>query len=212
MLAVLATAPTACGQNAPTKAASPMTCTTPADRDMIENALGHYPEDVSPLSTAVLCDDRAGVDAALAGRADPNLREPGGLTPVLIAAALSREEILRKLLAAGGDPDAYESDTGQLALAYALAAGVHHQDWRAYDTLLDKADINAGGGKVTPIGDWAVTLGQFDRVAELLDRGYRKDLSGLAWTLERRSAGDAGEARDKALAKVRALIATEARP
>lgn len=213
MLAALAAAPAACSDRAPPTLAKLMTCTNPpADRPMIENALGYYPEDVSPLSRAVLCDDGAAVDKALAGRADPNLREPGGLTPVLIAAALSRDEILRKLLAAGGDPNSYESDTGQLALAYALAAGVHRRDWRTYETLLDHgADINFGGGKVTPIGEWAQSLGQFETVSDLLDRGYRKDLTGLAWSLERRSAGDATQARDKALAKLRALIAAQSR-
>ena len=208
LLAALATVPAACGQAAKAKL---MTCqNAQSDRDAIENALGYFPEDVSPLSAAVLCDDRAAVDAALAGRADPNQREPGGLTPVVIAAALSREEILRKLLAAGGDANSYESDTGQLALAYALAAGTHRKDWRAYYTLLDHgADVNFGGGKVTPIGEWAESLGQFDKISELLDRGYRKDLPGLAWSVERRSAGDAAAARDRALAKLRALIAAE---
>lgn len=190
-----------------------MTCTNPPDgRERIANALGYYPEDVSALSAAVLCDDRPAVERALAGKADPNLREPGGLTPVLIAAALSRDEILHKLLTAGGDANSYENDTGQLALAYALAAGVHAKDWRAYYTLLEHgADINFGGGKVSPIGEWAEALGQFDKVAELLDQGYRKNLSGLAWSLSRRSAGDAAPARDAALAKLRSVIAAEGR-
>jgi hypothetical protein len=208
MLPVLAAAPAACREDASSTMAETMTCTNPSGgREPIENALGYYPEDVSTLSAAVLCDDRSAVGRALAGKADPNLREPGGLTPVLIAAALSRDEILRKLLAAGGDANSYESDTGQLALAYA-----HAKDWRAYYTLLEQgADINFGGGKVTPIGEWAEALGQFDKIAELLDRGYRKDLPGLAWSLARRSAGDAAPARDAALAKLRKLIAAEGR-
>ena len=70
------------------------------DRAVIENAFGYYPDDVSPLSQAILCDDVAKADRLLAQGASPNQREPGGLTPVLIAAALSRDALLARLLQA----------------------------------------------------------------------------------------------------------------
>lgn len=187
---------------------------SPIERNKIENAFGYYPDDVSPLSTAVLCDDASGVDAALAAGADPNLREPGGLTPVLFAAGVSRDAILRKLLAAGGDPNGYESDTRSLALFFALSAGLHFKDWRAYYTLLDSgADINFGVPAGNTIAFWAAALNQFDKVAELLDRGYRHDLDGLAKMLEDRHVSERAQAaRERALKRARALIAARDRP
>lgn len=179
-----------------------------ADRSAIENALGYFPDDLSPLGTAVLCNDAAAVEEALKAGADPNTREPKGLTPVLIAAALSRDPILKRLLAAGGDANAHESDTRTLALSFALSAGLHGKDWRAYETLLASgADVNRSVDNGPTVAEWAVSLGQFDRVPELLERGYRRDLPGLAYTLEHHQAAPAARpARDKALAAVKARI------
>lgn len=181
------------------------------DRAVIENAFGYYPDDVSPLSQAILCDDAPKADRLLAQGASPNQREPGGLTPVLIAAALSRDALLARLLQAGGDPNAYESDTRTLALSYALSAGVHQGDWRAYERLIDEgADINRSAQGGPTIARWASSLGQFDKVEQLLDRGYRADLPALARSVERRNVPDkAKPAQARLLARIRAMIATD---
>lgn len=180
-----------------------------ADRDAIANALGTMPTGLSPLGDAALCDDMAGAEAALKAGGDPNSREPGGLTPVVIAAALSRDAILQRLLAAGGDANAYEADTRTLALSFALSAGLHGKDWRAYQTLLAHgADVNRSVENGPTVAEWAVSLGQFERVPELLERGYRRDLPGLAYSIESYQAAPAARgARDAALAAVKALIA-----
>ncbi|MDV5822858.1 ankyrin repeat domain-containing protein [Sphingobium naphthae] len=181
------------------------------DRAVVENAFGYYPDDVSPLSQAILCDDAAKADRLLAQGASPNQREPGGLTPVLIAAALSRDALLARLLQAGGDPNAYESDTRTLALSYALSAGVHQGDWRAYERLIDEgADINRSAQGGPTIARWASSLGQFDKVEQLLDQGYRADLPALARSVERRNVPDkAKAAQARLLARIRAMIATD---
>lgn len=179
------------------------------NRDVIENAFGYFPKDVSRLSTAVLCDDEKAVAAALNSGANPNQPEPGGLTPVVIAAGVSRDAILRRLLKAGGDPNAFESDMQTLALSYALSAGVHFNDWRAYYTLLDEgADVNFSADGVSTIATWASALGQFEKVLELLDRGYRHDLKDLEGAIEVIVvSAEARPAQAAALARVRALIA-----
>ena len=216
VLAALLLPASACGGEATTAAARaqggcPML--SAADRTVIENALGYFPDDLSPLGNAVLCDDAAGVEAALKGGADPNAREPKGLTPVLIAAALPRDPILQRLLAAGGDANAHESDTRTLALSFAISAGLHGGDWRGYRTLLAKgADVNRSvENGPTPV-EWAVSLGQFDRVPELIERGYDHDLPGLAYSIVHYQAAAAKRpARDQALAAVRAAMAKAGR-
>lgn len=184
----------------------------PGERIKIENLIGSYPRDVSPLSTAVLCDDAAAVDAELKRGADPDKRERSGKTPVLYAAALSRDAILRKLLDAGGDADAFDG-ANRLALSLAFSAGLHFDDWRAYYTLLERgADVNFSANGVSTVAVRAVALGRPDKATELLDRGYRHDLPGLAQSLENRAVTDDQlAARDAALARVRALITEQKR-
>jgi len=181
----------------------------PTELNKIENIFGSVPVDVSPLSTAVLCDDLDGVHAELAKGADPNRREPDGGTPVLFAAGLSRDAILRKLLDAGGDPNSFETDSNFSALTYALSVGIWFQDWRAYYTLLERgADVNFKRDGLSTVAQRAAVLGQFEKVLELLDRGYRHDLERLEGTLGRLAVSDkALPARDRALARVRELIA-----
>lgn len=177
------------------------------ERDKIENLLGYFPDDVSSLSRAVLCDDRGTVEAQLRTGASPNRREPGGLNPVLIAAALSRPAILEDLLRAGGDPNSYETDTRSLALQYALSAGIHYDDWRAYELLLTRADINFRPPTGATIAEDATALGAIDKVLDLLDRGYHNDLPGLAKSLEVGHFTQPTEAlRLKALERTRALV------
>lgn len=181
------------------------------DRAVIENAFGYYPDGLSPLSQAILCDDSAKVDRLLTQGANPNQREPGGLTPVIVAAALSREPMLLRLLNAGGDANAHESDTRTLALSYAFSAGVHRDDWRAYYCLLDHgADINLSADGGPTIARWASSLGRFDKVVELLDRGYRHDLPALARSVQSRNVPDKAKAMQaQLLARINVLIEQE---
>lgn len=181
------------------------------DRSIIENAFGYYPDDLSPLSQAILCNDGAKADRLLAQGASPNQREPGGLTPVIIAAALSHDAILLNLLKAGGDANAHESDTRTLALSYAFSAGVHRDDWRAYYSLLNHgADINLSADGGPTVARWASSLGRFDKVGELLDRGYRHDLPALARSVASRNAPEPAKAvQAQLLARIKAMIEKE---
>lgn len=212
LLLFSALAVAACGSGSSAREAKGAGCkmTGSQDRDRIVDALGYYPQSPSPLAAAVICNDMPGVEAALAAGQDPNRRETGGETAVVIAAAIPRAPILERLLRAGGNPNSYEADTHSLALHYALSAGVQYDDWSAYRVLLDQgADINyrpPGGGT---IAEDAVSLGAIDKLLDLLDRGYRNDLPRLMRVLETSHFDAKTEPlRVKALERTRALAAS----
>jgi ankyrin repeat protein len=208
VLAALLITPVGCGPGVGTAAAKEgCRMTELPDRDRINDALGHVPDRPSPLGRAVLCDDEAGVEAALKAGADPDAREPGGETPVIFAAAIPRTAILQRLLAAGGDANAYEKDAGTLALTYALSAGVNYDDWSAWDALLaGGADINFRPPGGATIAEEAVSLGAIDRLLALLDRGYSNDPARLARALETsRFDAKTEPKRLQALERVRAI-------
>jgi ankyrin repeat protein len=184
LLALAATTLAACGSGS---AAQNGECRVKdvRDRDRVIDLLGYFPDHPSPLAAAVLCDDAAGLETALKTGSSPNAREPGGETPLLIAAAIPRTALLKRLLAAGGDPNSWETDTRTPALGYALAAGVHYGDWSAWDLLLASgADINFRPPHGDTIAEWAVSLGAVDKLLQLLDRGYHEDPARLVRSLE----------------------------
>ena len=88
---------------------------------------------------------------------------------------------------------------------------MHRGDWRAYERLIDEgADINRSAQGGPTIARWASSLGQFDKVEQLLDRGYRADLPALARSVERRNVPDKAKAAQARLrARIRAMIATD---
>ena len=132
----------------------------------------------TPLLWAVRCENAEGVEALLKAGANPNYLILGHFTPTLSAASAKNPRILKVLLKYGGDPNAIDGQW--TALRYALTYGVQSGDWTNYYTLLNSgADIERardGGGTVALD---AASLHQFDKVVELLDRGYSRDLDFL---------------------------------
>jgi hypothetical protein len=125
----------------------------------------------SPLLWTVYCNNPKGVEALLKAGADPNLKARDKYSPTL-AAATARDP--RILLAHGGDPYA---DDGHLwsALRLAFSYGKYEGRWDNYYTLLNSGiDINRlDVGRVT-IAFYASE--NYDKLEELLDRGYTRDL------------------------------------
>ncbi|WP_294252484.1 ankyrin repeat domain-containing protein [uncultured Sphingomonas sp.] len=198
----------ACGAAAVESTPKNGACQDVQDRDRIVDALGYFPNRLSPLGAAVLCNDAAGVERALKGGASPNAREPGGETPLLIAAAIPRTDLLKRLLASGGDPNSWEKDARTLALHYALSAGVQRDDWSAWDVLLaSHADINFRPPGGATIAEDAVSLGAVDKLLQLLDRGYHVDPARLVRELEAvRYDANTEPLRLQAIERVRALM------
>jgi hypothetical protein len=139
-------------------------------------------EGITPILWAQDCQSLAGVEALLRVGADPNQSTGGrgGFTPVCIAASMPDSAFLALLLGHGGDPNAsYEGDN-TTALERAFLRGASEGDWTNYYALLDAGvDINRQHGSNT-IAEHVAALNHYDKVAELLQRGYRHNLPRLA--------------------------------
>ncbi|WP_395646405.1 ankyrin repeat domain-containing protein [Terricaulis sp.] len=145
---------------------------------------------VTPLAWAIDCHSVAGVQALLNAGADPNLVEPLGSTPVTLAAALHSPDILRLLLARGGDANAHNHERTALEIAMRLerwlARNEHLPPERAsanWQALLDSgADFN----RLSPDGESlvhaAAVFHQWNRIEWLIQHGWDGDwvLLGLS--------------------------------
>ena len=137
---------------------------------------------VTPLFWALACRNSAGVEQLLRAGADPNFMLPGehGFSPVWGAAAIENSKFLKLLLQYGGDPNAADSEDVSTALERALYLALEGKGWDNYYALLDAGvDINREHSGKT-IADQAAALRAYDKVAELLNRGYDHNLIGLA--------------------------------
>jgi hypothetical protein len=136
-------------------------------------------EGVTPLLWAIDCNSMPGIDALVSAGANPNAHGAFGQTPVTIAASLPNPTALELLLKRGGDPNA--EDDQQSALRNEQEFGQSQAGWDAL--LAAGADINHGGLGDSTVADWAVMGRDFDRVIDLLDRGYNHNLTELAHEL-----------------------------
>ena len=142
---------------------------------------------LTPLFWAQGCRNKVGMEALLKAGANPNYALPfvdghpprGGISAVWKAATLEDPSFLNLLLKHGGDPNAVDQLGGTSALARAFDFGLASHTWDNYYTLLNAgADINRAYGGIT-IAYRAAALNQFDKVVELVHRGYRGDLMQL---------------------------------
>lgn len=140
---------------------------------------------VTPIFWALACDSVQGVDALLRAGADPNLlTDPPNPFSAVEVAATRDPRLLQTVLRHGGSPSASALDEAfrrGMDLAPSCAC---EEGWENYNLLLEAGvDINANyrGGT---IAEFAATLNQFDKVADLLDRGYNTRLSHLGRLME----------------------------
>lgn len=145
------------------------------------NATGY--KGVTPLIWVQHCENIAGMRALLDAGADPNVRF-GIFTPVIIAAGMTDPANLELLLAHGGDASAYIVQTNALksdsALKVAFRRGLDGLGWENYYALLNAgADINWVGDGST-VAEFGANMDRFDKVFELLERGYDQRLDHLA--------------------------------
>jgi ankyrin repeat protein len=147
------------------------------------NGQGH--DGVTPLLWALGCDNARGIEALLKAGANPN-QDVGAGTAVYLAATRHDHRVLRVLLQHGGDANAFDANTGMTALQEAFSLGLHGFGWDNYDALLAKADLNRADEHGWTIATEAAAMGRFDKVVELLERGYARDLSGLGRIVQRR--------------------------
>lgn len=170
------------------------------------NGQGH--EGMTPLLWALSCDNARGMEALLRAGANPN-QPIGSCTAVYLAATRHDPGPLRTLLQHGGDANAFDAETGVTALQEAFSLGLHELGWNNYDALLAKADINRADERGWTIATEAAAMGRFDKVAQLLDRGYAHDLPNLGRMVQHRAAdsdeAEAWQAQVRKMLKVRGV-------
>jgi ankyrin repeat protein len=163
--------------------------------DLVERLLregvdpnGEGIDDATPLIWAQSCESLAGVEALLRSGADPNKRF-GGVNAVWLAADSHELEQLALLIRYDGNVN-FVADDGKTVLIAAFGRG-HRGDWANYEFLLASgADINAVtaaahlAGSETTVAERAAALGDWDRVVELLERGYTARLRHLGRSIE----------------------------
>jgi uncharacterized protein len=174
------------------------------DLDAVNSALkrgadpnGKGKDGATPIFWAMACENARGVEALLKAGADPNYRLPAGDTPVTVAAGIKSPDILKLLLKYHGDPNATNDRRPYVAgnaLANALSVGIYGYGWDNYYALLDAgADINKATDVGETIATAAASLGAFDKVAELLKRGYDYDLVELGGLVQNPNIGNPSE-------------------
>lgn len=144
-------------------------------------------EDVTPLYWAVSCQNLRGIEALLRAGANPNYMFGKQFSAVYAASTMKEPAVLKLLLKYGGDPNTKDNKSAVTALERALSLGIHGAGWDNYYALLQAgADINRADRTGDTIAKAAGAFGHFDKVAELLERGYNYDLTDLGRTVQAR--------------------------
>ena len=127
----------------------------------------------NPLVDAVLDGDADDLRAALREDEDVDARDADGLTPLMIAAARGRADLVRLLLRAGADVCTTDSRAGATALHKACQGGSLEvvRLLLAAGALVDAAVAATGHSVLME----AVRFGRPELMAELLARGARSD-------------------------------------
>lgn len=137
-------------------------------------------EGVTPLFWALQCQSVVGVRTLLEQGSDPNQLISGQLPPVFFASRIQDVEFLSLLLQHGGDPNSQYTGPFSMPLDQALVQGMTNGQWAHWDLLLRSGvDINRPDASHNTTAMKAAELDQYDRVLELLDRGYTYDLPRL---------------------------------
>jgi uncharacterized protein len=159
-------------------------------------------EGMTPLIWATNCGSLEGVRSLLDAGANPNSAATG-FHPVYVAVDNSQSEILAMLLSRGGDPNAALPDTTWTALNLAFSIGLETDNWASYEMLLDSgANINRRYGGTTT-AEFAAALNVWDKVAELLERGYTRNLERIGALAEHADPAIMSDEQERWLAVVR---------
>ncbi len=141
---------------------------------------------ITPLVWAVSCDSVAGVNALLAAGANPNQAIGDEYTSVVYMAVRRDDPApLKALLDAGAEANVYSLKSERTGISQALLHGIDTGDWRHWELMLPKVDINRPHDKFgETIAIRAARLNQFERVVQLLEKGYSYQLIRLGRAVE----------------------------
>lgn len=142
-------------------------------------------EGSTPLMWAVSCESEKGIAALLEAGAKPN-QPVARFNAVYVAATYRNPALLRLLLQHGGDPNSSDANTGVTALRRAADLGTSEDQWANYYALLNAqgVDINRADKHGQTIATDFCKGVNFDKLLEVLDRGYDYDLQELGNLLQ----------------------------
>src|SRR5688572_9120255 len=125
--------------------------------------------------TAIRSDDHAAVGKLLAGGAGINMRDSRGNTPLMHAAAVGSQEMMRRLLAAGADAKA-KNNFDSTSLMWCT-----NEPGKVRLLLDNGADVNARSQQgMSPLFIAAAHSGNVDVIRLLLERGADANAPGPA--------------------------------
>ena len=133
----------------------------------------------TPLMEAILCKDAFIVKQMLEDGVDVN-QESNHRSPLVLATQLSSIEIMSDLILAGANIHGSEMGNStplRTSVIYFLAL----DDWGPYDLLIKSGadpSVRSGSNRHT-IPEQLAIIGQYGRINDLIDRGYRRDLNFL---------------------------------
>jgi len=140
---------------------------------------GEGEDGVTPLLWALRCHSLDGVRVLLERGADPN-RMLRGTPTSEYATRLEDVRFLELFLRHGADPNASRNAYFGSLLDVALLRGIDKGIWSQWDLLLRSGvDINRPDHNGDTTAMKAARLNAYDRVIELLERGYSYDLPKL---------------------------------
>lgn len=143
------------------------------------NALGL--DNVSVLIWSLSCKNISGIKALLNSGANPNHKIKSNLNPVSIAASIEQNpDILKAVIAAGGNVNAVSGSYEDTALMTAFTRGVDTNNWDNYYYLLESgAEINQLTKNGRSIGFHARRYNENCKIIELIDKGLTNQLGKL---------------------------------
>lgn len=167
---------------------------------------GQGREGVTPLLWAINCENAEGVEALLQHGANANMElvtSRGAFTPVFAAVRNRHPAVLRSLLRHGGNPNSAFSTSPWTALSAAYGWGLETRDWSNYYALLSAgADINRSHNGET-VAEFQASLNDWQKVSELLDRGYSSNLQVIARFAATADPSIMDDSQERFLAQVR---------
>lgn len=165
-------------------------------------------DEAGPLMQAILCQNAAKVRVVLSQGVDPN-ENLGNESALRVAVRLGATEIIEALISAGADINGNESDHYTPLLA-AIDYFIETSDWRPFDLLITSGADPAIRTKNPPftIPEHLALIGQYKKIHDLLDRGYRRELDVLLDLIEStREYGAAPDRKEKRLvARIQSMI------
>lgn len=132
-------------------------------------------QNITPLTWAAIANNKKGFEQLLKNGADPNQAMYKDSTIVWWLSGSDRSELLKLALQYGGNPNVwFENDTP-------LMNAMKYEVWENYYLLLEfGADINLSDHRGYTIAFAASAWVNYDKLVELLEKGYNSDLVGLA--------------------------------